>query len=176
MCLFSLKSKISSLLMHRIFFSLSRIPLRSIQVIASINSLLRFPCWITRVPWCRCTTACFWRSSGLFLVFGSKHFYIGFCVNVSFPFSGVNAQEYNCWVYMIVVGLVFKDCCQRGVQSGCSMWYSHWRCVSAPASLPLWVRTWCYHCIRVILVGMWWYLLAILICVSLIIHAYWTSV
>lgn len=59
----------------------------------------------------------------------------GFYVNKSFPFSGINAQESNCWVVLELYLKFSLKTCQTILQNGCAILYPHQQYMSEPVSV-----------------------------------------
>lgn len=79
----------------------------------------------------------------------ATNFTCRFYVNISFYFSGMNAQEYNCWVYGVYMVYVCCDFCHIPTSDG---WVSDPISLHPRQHLVLWV-----FFILVILVGVWQY-------------------
>lgn len=81
------------------------------------------------------------------------------CVNISLYFAKINPREYDCWVAWWVYVQLFKKLL-KDFQGGCTIWQSHWE--SSPV----------FHVVIVfnlaMLMGVKWYLIVGLICISLL--------
>jgi len=94
--------------------SLSIIPWRPMEVVQvlCIKHLFPFYCWVAihgKFLFCFVLLVLFWqftswRNSRLFAIWGYyewnsfEYSWKGVCMNLSFHFSGINAQECKCWV------------------------------------------------------------------------------
>lgn len=96
-------------------FSMSVTALTSSKLLLYQSSFRFFTIEWYSIVWMDHSLFTHWRVFWLFPVWGYyryssyEHGCVGVCVDLSFHFSGITAQEHNCWAPMVSVGLVFQE-------------------------------------------------------------------